>query len=266
MKRREARKTIIGTPMEEIATQQFQKAQYKGIGQKRRLNILKNEVFIGNIISNYKENNNKEKNIKSKRASLYDFMGGKKKKKNQSNSVDLTKSALQNLKGTSYNLKTNIQEYKIENPVKKGRSLSSAKKERKNNFLMSTKNEIENAKINIQLFKMNIDQIPKVIKDKDYYAKFIQEYWKKYKENKLEKEYQKVRNYRKLARTINSVYHQYYLKLKEKFFYRVSIAQPKLIEVTISDYYLIQHLKEIGINSLNDFRNLVFSISRNSQK
>ena len=51
MKRREARKTIIGTPMEEIATQQFQKAQYKGIGQKRRLNILKNEVFIGNIIS-----------------------------------------------------------------------------------------------------------------------------------------------------------------------------------------------------------------------
>ena len=64
-----------------------------------------------------------------------------KKKKN------LTESALQNLKGTSYNLKTNIQEYKIENPVKKGRSLSSAKKERKNNFLMSTKNEIENAKI-----------------------------------------------------------------------------------------------------------------------
>ena len=33
---------------------------------------------------------------------------------------------------------------------------------------------------------MNLDQIPKVIKDKDYYAKFIQEYWKKYKENKLE--------------------------------------------------------------------------------
>ena len=113
---------------------------------------------------------------------------------------------------------------------------------------------------------MNLDRIPKVIKDKDYYAKFIQEYWKKYKEYKLEKEYKKVRNYRKLARTINSVYHQYYLKLKEKFFYRVSIAQPKLIEVTISDYYLIQHLKEIGVNNLNDFRNLVFSISRNSQK
>ena len=253
MKRREARKTIIGTPMEEIALEQFHKAQYKGIGQKRRLNILKNEVFIGNIISNYKDKNNKEKN-KSKRASLYDFIGGQKKKKNKSNSVDLTKSALQSLKGTSYNIKSNMQEYIIENPVTKGRSLSS------------TKNEIENAKVNVQLFKMNLDQIPKVIKDKDYYAKFIQEYWKKYKENKLEKEYKKVRNYRKLARTINSVYHQYYLKLKEKFFYRVSIAQPKLIEVTISDYYLIQHLKEIGVNNLNDFRNLVFSISRNSQK
>ncbi len=266
MKRREARKTIIGTPMEEIAIDKFNKAQYKGVGKKRRLNILKNEVFIGNIISNYQENKNKEKN-KTKRASLYDFIGGKKnKKKNKSNSVDLTKSALQNLKGTSYNIKSNIQEYIIENPVIKGRSLSSAKKERKNNFLMSTKNEIENAKVNVQLFKMNLDQIPKVIKDKDYYAKFIQEYWKKYKENKLEKEYKKVRNYRKLARTINSVYHQYYLKLKEKFFYRVSIAQPKLIEVTISDYYLIQHLKEIGVNNLNDFRNLVFSISRNSQK
>ncbi len=262
MKRREARKTIIGTPMEEIALEQFHKAQYKGIGQKRRLNILKNEVFIGNIISNYKDKNNKEKN-KSKRASLYDFIGGQKKKKNKSNSVDLTKSALQSLKGTSYNMKSNMQEYIIENPVTKGRSLSSAKKERKNNFLMSTKNEIENAKINIQLFKMNLDRIPKVIKDKDYYAKFIQEYWKKYKEHKLEKEYNKIKCYRKLARTINSVFCQYYLKLKEKFFYRVSIIKPKLIEVSISDYYLIQHLKEIGVNNLNDFRNLVFSISRN---
>ena len=77
-------------------------------------------------------------------------------------------------------MKSNMQEYIIENPVTKGRSLSSAKKERKNNFLISTKNEIENAKVNVQLFKMNLDQIPKVIKDKDYYAKFIQEYWKKY--------------------------------------------------------------------------------------
>jgi hypothetical protein len=128
---------------------------------------------------------------------------------------------------------------------------------------MSTKNEIENAKINIQLFKMNLDRIPKVIKDKDYYAKFIQEYWKKYKEYKLEKEYNKIKCYRKLARTINSVFCQYYLKLEEKFFYRVSIIKPKLIEVSISDYYLIQHLKEIGVNNVNDFRNLVFSISRN---
>ena len=246
--------------MEEIATQQFQKAQYKGIGQKRRLNILKNEVFIGNIICNYPEN--KKTDLKKKRATLYDFVGGKKKRHNLSNSVDLTKSAIQSIKGNTY-IKQNIHEYVIENPVTKGRSLSSAKKERKNNFLMSTKNEIENAKINIQLFKMNIDQIPKVIKDKDYYAKFIQEYWKKYKEYKLEKEYNKIKCYRKLARTINSVFCQYYLKLKEKFFYRVSIIKPKLIEVSISDYYLIQHLKEIGVNNVNDFRNLVFSISRN---
>ena len=139
--------------MEEIALEQFHKAQYKGIGQKRRLNILKNEVFIGNIISNYKDKNNKEKN-KSKRASLYDFIGGQKKKKNKSNSVDLTKSALQSLKGTSYNMKSNMQEYIIENPVTKGRSLSSAKKERKNNFLISTKNEIENENLSpIQLIK-----------------------------------------------------------------------------------------------------------------
>jgi hypothetical protein len=260
MKRRELRKSIIGTPMEDIALDQFQKSQYKGVGQKRRLNILKNEVFIGNIICNYPEN--KKTDLKKKRATLYDFVGGKKKRHNLSNSVDLTKSAIQSIKGNTY-IKQNIHEYVIENPVTKGRSLSSAKKERKNNFLMSTKNEIENAKINIQLFKMNLDRIPKVIKDKDYYAKFIQEYWKKYKEYKLEKEYNKIKCYRKLARTINSVFCQYYLKLKEKFFYRVSIIKPKLIEVSISDYYLIQHLKEIGVNNVNDFRNLVFSISRN---
>ena len=41
---------------------------------------------------------------------------------------------------------------------------------------------------------MNLDQIPKVIKDKDYYAKFIQEKWKIYKENKLEKEIKSSKN------------------------------------------------------------------------
>ena len=39
MIRKEIRRSIIGTPMEEIAFEEFEKAQYKGVGHKRKLNI-----------------------------------------------------------------------------------------------------------------------------------------------------------------------------------------------------------------------------------
>ena len=100
----------------------------------------------------------------------------------------------------------------------------------------------------------------------DYLSRYNDLYleWKKYREIKLEREYARIRNCRRFFNSMNNFYKTYYLNLKKNLFTRMSTMKPKEIEVTAQDYYLIQHLKEMGINSVIDFRRAVASIVNNN--
>lgn len=257
MKQVQFRGSIIQTPFPEKTLSELQKMSIKPIGKKKRLTVLKNEVFVS---SNPRK---QVGNPKGQRASLFNFLS-----KNKSSSVG--REPMQSLKGPRAEVSlTSSRNYSIVNPVERERALSSSKK--KNPLLLSSRQSEEDfeqvdltKKGTVEIYRNHLIRPIKKKKDENYYAAIIQGYWRVYKENKLEKLYTKIRNCRRFVNILNNCFLDYHHKIKDFFFYRMSIAKPKEIEVTAQEYYLIEHLKELGINSVIDFRRVVASLVKDN--
>ena len=258
MKKVTFRGSIIETANPVTTISELKKQEYKAIGKKKRLTVLKNEVFVSQNANSEKKNVNR-----GQRASLFNVLN-----KNKSSSVG--KVPLSSMKGDVAVFKG--KEYDIKNPVERERSLSQNKKQKKINNLLISNRKFEDdyectdqtKRGTIEIYRVNMFKPPKKVKDENYYASLIQDEWKKYREIKLEKEYARIRNCRRFFNSMNNFYKTYYLNLKKNLFTRMSTMKPKEIEVTAQDYYLIQHLKEMGINSVIDFRRAVASIVNNN--
>ena len=256
MKKVKFRGSIIETPNPELTISDLKKKEYQGIGKKKRLTVLKNEVFVSQNVSSAQ----KPKNM-GQRASLFMVMN---KNKNKSSSVG--KTPLASLKGEAAVFKG--KNYEIVNPVERERSLSQTKRVRQQNKILLSNRQNEdhyecsdNSKRGtVEIYKVNMMRIPKKVKDENYFATVIQDQYRKYREIKLEKEYAKIRNCRRFFNAMNTFYKNYNTNLKKNLFYRMTNMKPKEIEVTAQEYYLIQHLKEMGINSVMDFRRAVAAI------
>ena len=117
MKKVKFRGSIIETPNPATTISELKKQEYKGIGKKKRLTVLKNEVFVSQNANSEKKNVNR-----GQRASLFNVLN-----KNKSSSVG--KVPLASMKGDVAVFKG--KEYDIKNPVERERSLSQNKKQKK---------------------------------------------------------------------------------------------------------------------------------------
>ena len=252
-------KNEIQTPVETI--NKIKKEENKPIGAKKRLTIIKNEVLTS--ASPKKPTTSKT----GQRASLFNILT-----QNNNNTFRKQKSAsmertpLASMKGEVAVIKG--KNYSIVNPLERERSASSNRKSRYHNKMLINNRSMEeeyectdkSKKGTVEIYRINLFKPMKKVKDENYYALIIQDEWKKYRERQLEKEYAMIRRTRRFVNILNTFYEDYYVNLKKGFIDKLIKAKPKEIEVTAQEYYLIQHLKELGIYSVMDFRKTVSAI------
>lgn len=240
----------------------IKKDENKPIGTKKRLTIIKNEVLTSTSPKKPKTNQT------GQRASLFNILT-----QNNNNTFRKQKSAsmertpLASIKGEAAVLKG--KNYSIVNPLlDRERSASSNRKSRYHNKMLINNRSMEEEyectdktkKGTVEIYRVNLFKPIRKVKDENYYASLIQDEWKKYRERQLEKEYAMIRRTRRFVNILNTFCEDYYINLKKGFINKLVKAKPKEIEVTAQEYYLIQHLKELGIYSVMDFRKTVSAI------